>query len=53
MRESRLCAAPYQLDAHTSRRLNGESTMAAAASKGAEFYLKRGRLYADKGKLER
>ncbi|MDE0022167.1 MAG: tetratricopeptide repeat protein [Candidatus Poribacteria bacterium] len=27
--------------------------MAAAASKGAEFYLKRGRLYADKGKLER
>ncbi|MDE0022168.1 MAG: tetratricopeptide repeat protein [Candidatus Poribacteria bacterium] len=27
--------------------------MAAAASKDAEFYLKRGRLYADKGKLER
>ncbi len=27
--------------------------MAAAASKGAKFYLKRGRLYADKGKLER
>ncbi len=27
--------------------------MAAVASKNAEFYLKRGRLYADKGKLER
>ncbi len=27
--------------------------MAAAASKDAEFYHKRGRLYADKGKLER
>ena len=27
--------------------------MAAAASKDAEFYLKRGQLYADKGKLER
>ena len=27
--------------------------MAIAASKDADFYLKRGRLYADKGKLER